>query len=69
MDVIDRAQLLDDMARQDAIRTAVRAQPPTPGPTGYCLHCEDPVESGRRWCCRECAAAWEREHKKGTRRA
>ena len=61
-DLLDAAQDLELMQRQQAIDTARRVTPVAVA-TGNCLHCDAPVQAPRRWCNRECAERWERENR------
>ncbi len=57
-DLFDLATEREEMDRDIALRVR---KPEGPKPTGYCLHCEEPVEEGRRWCPGvDCRDGWER---------
>lgn len=60
-DQIDIAQEREQTDTERAIAAARRA---TPGPLsqGVCLHCDDPLTDGRRWCDAACRDDWQREH-------
>lgn len=55
-DEIDRAQTHIEMMAEENIRASKK--PEGPRPTGYCLHCDEPVAEGHRWCDTECRDDW-----------
>jgi len=56
MDPIDQAQLEIESAVELALR---RRRPELEAlPTGHCLNCDEPLESGRRWCDAACRDEW-----------
>ena len=57
-DPIDAASEQERMILDAAI--AYR-KPEGPSATGQCLHCEEPVALGVRWCDADCRDMWERE--------
>ena len=65
-DLIDRA----DSEIEHELAEALRARkPPGPEPTGACLYCDAGLAAGRRWCGRECEAAWEFEQERKAQNA
>lgn len=58
MDDIDLANDHAEMHRQHALKARPIPQP-IPKGNGRCWLCEIDVEGDRRFCCRECADAWE----------
>lgn len=64
MDIADRA--LKDIEMMDSLISKREVKPEAEA-TGKCLWCGRKVRKGRRWCDRDCCAAWEREQKKNGR--
>lgn len=62
-DEVDQA---NDIAEATAARRiqSIRNEPPAAMPTGFCLECDDPVESGHRWCSPECRDMWSKRNDK-----
>jgi hypothetical protein len=61
MDDIDKAQRAAEHFNTVALNQSVRSVP-TAVFTGECLYCGEPLEYPRRWCDKDCCAAWEREN-------
>ena len=55
----DRASILEELARDLAIRKA-RNTPSLPS-TGFCYYCSEKIGMGERWCDNYCRDDWERE--------
>lgn len=53
MDVCDRAQQLEETARQAALSQRQR-ETVQPASTGRCLNCEEPLAEGQRFCDPDC---------------
>jgi hypothetical protein len=60
-DPADVASANEELARQSAMITSRR--PAGPAATGFCLHCGEPVEDGRRWCDGDHRDAWQRDQR------
>ncbi len=56
MDFADLAEFNE--ARDRDLALSQRA-PEGPRATGKCLHCDEPVPVGRRWCDQECRDDWQ----------
>ena len=56
-DDVDLASEREERYRAEAL--AARREE-GPKATGFCLHCGDPAEDGRRWCAGNCRDRWER---------
>ena len=56
-DIVDQANAISEVYTRAAVSTR---KPEGPKATGYCLWCEDPVESPRRWCDADCRDQWEK---------
>lgn len=64
MDIVDDAELKQEMILAAEIqRIHEEANKPIVG-TGECWNCGEPVEPGRRWCCADCRDQWLKENKK-----
>ncbi len=57
-DEADLAQQVMDRAMQAAIMGGRQEGPEA---TGYCLNCDAPIITARRWCCPECRDEWQRD--------
>jgi hypothetical protein len=57
----DEADLANDnIARDEALAIKYAAsRPPEAEATGFCLHCEVELFTGKRWCNADCRDAWE----------
>jgi len=55
MDQFDRATVLEEQIRELALR---HREPSGPPATGHCLHCDQPLPEGKRWCDAECRDEW-----------
>jgi predicted nucleic acid-binding Zn ribbon protein len=53
MDIADRAQQLEEAARQAALTYRQRIDAPVAG-DGVCLNCEEPLADGQRFCDQSC---------------
>lgn len=60
-DQIDIAQEREQTDTARAINAARRA-PSGPAAEGRCLHCDMPLDEGRRWCDAACRDDWQREN-------
>ena len=60
-DGVDNAQVIIELFTEVA-RYCSRRDEPNVIATGFCLHCDEPVESPRRWCDAECRDNWEKEN-------
>lgn len=58
MDDIDLANEHAEMHRQQAVNARPKPRP-IPKGNGRCFMCDIAVDGDRRFCCRECADAWE----------
>ncbi len=58
---MDDADLTQERLEREAdLLLAASRKPSGPAPTGFCLHCGEPVLPLRRWCDAECRDEWER---------
>lgn len=51
-DIGDQAAAIQE--RDNAIALRDFRKPEGPVATGFCLHCEEPLPAGRRWCNADC---------------
>lgn len=58
-DDIDIANERIEMDRAALLKQ--RKPEPSISETGCCLHCDEPVPPGRRWCDANCRNSWEKE--------
>lgn len=59
-DIIDQATAVTDLMREIGLQ---QRKPEGPRETGACLHCEEPVPAGRRWCDAECRDQWQKDQR------
>lgn len=64
MDDADRADKRIYTAIQDAIDSAHRAQ--SLKPTGYCYNCNEAIQTGWLFCCKDCAQDY--DHRQARKR-
>jgi len=51
-DIGDQAAAIQERDNEIALREF--RKPVGPVATGFCLHCEEPLADGRRWCNADC---------------
>lgn len=57
MTVDDQATLVEERDRALALK---QRRPEGPAAVGACLHCDEPLADGRRWCDAGCRDDWQR---------
>ena len=60
-DQLEMASRYEEMERQSCLNRLQNNLSDAAKATGYCLYCEEPTDSGKRWCCPECRDDWEYE--------
>jgi hypothetical protein len=60
-DDVDNAQLITEHLLNVALYCSRRDEPNATA-TGFCLYCDEPVVSPRRWCDAQCRDDWEKEN-------
>lgn len=63
-DEMDRAQAQEERMREAAL---MQRRPAAPAATGACLHCDEPLAAGRRWCDVQCRDDWQRDQRRAAR--
>lgn len=64
MTVDDQATAVEERDRALAL---TQRKPEGPAAIGRCLHCEQPLPSGMRWCDADCRDDWAAESRTGRR--
>jgi hypothetical protein len=59
---VDEVDIAAERMEIEMERLLKRRAASGPKPTGACLWCGEPVETGRRWCDADCRDDWERDH-------